>query len=225
MKLRQLVRRLRPSGWSGWPEKAYRRDRYQQRLLAVQEHLAECLDFALHSPVQILSICAGDGRDVIGVLRSHPRPKNAAAWLVELDRQSVAAGVRHATSVGLEHAVTFLNDDATDFATFTNIPPSDIVLVCGVWGHVPVAERARLVRALAAFCKPNGAAIWTRGLTLGLAQLREIQSQFVGPSWEEVRLQFTPDNRWGVATHRYRGPPVERPTSGRIFNFQCTAGH
>src|SRR3972149_3936770 len=81
MKLRQLVRGLRPSGWSGWPEKAYQRERYQQRLLVVQEHLAACLDFALHSPVSILSICAGDGRDVIGVLHSHPYPRDVAAWL------------------------------------------------------------------------------------------------------------------------------------------------
>ena len=219
------MRRLRPNRWSGWPEKAYQRERYQQRLLVVQEQLAECLNIALCSPGHILSICAGDGRDVIGVLRSHPRRRDVAAWLVELDRQSVAGGVRRATEAGLANTVTFLNDDATDYATYKNIPPSDIVLVCGVWGHVPVVERAGLVRAITAFCTPRGTVIWTRGVSKGLAQLHEIQSHFIGPSWEEVRLHLTPDNRWGVATHRYYGPPVERPESGRIFNFQRTAGH
>ena len=225
MKLRQWLRRFGSGEWGGWPEQAYQRDAYQQRLSAVQEHLAECLDTAPPGPVHIISICAGDGRDVIGVLESHPRRDDVSAWLVESNEQSVDFGIRRAQSAGLERTVNFVNEDATDYVTYRNMAPADIVLVCGVWGHVPTPERKPLVRAIASLCKPNGVVIWTRGVSKGLAQLREIQSHFVGPSWEEVRLHLTPDKWWGVASHRYYGPPVERPESGRIFNFQRTAGH
>lgn len=224
MQVRQLVRRLGWRVWSDWPEQAYQHPRYQQRLAAVQQHLAECLDLAPLGSVRILSMCAGDGRDVIGVLDSHPRRKDVVAWLVELDRQSVALGVRKAANAGLTHTVNFIYGDATDYATYQHIAPANIVLVCGVWGHVPVHERAFFVRAIATLCKPNGTVIWTRGVSLGMDRLREIQSHFAGSPWEEVRVSLTDDQKWAVATHRYCGPWLALPVSGRIFNFQRNAG-
>jgi len=224
MKLQQWLHRSRSSAWSRWPEEAYKQERYQQRLLTVQEHLAECLEAVPIGSVHITSMCAGDGRDVTGVLRSHPRRKDVSARLVELDRRSVAIGVRRSIDAGLEHAVTFLNKDATAYATYKDIGPADIVLVCGVWGHVPTHERARLVRAITSLCKPGGAVIWTRGVSNGVARLHEIQSLFSRSSWVEVRLSVTSDRNWAVTTYRYCGPPRELPDSGQIFHFQRSAG-
>ena len=223
-EIRKWLRPFGSSVWSGWPQDAYRREPYLQRLRAVQAHLAECLDCAPHGAVRILSLCAGDGRDVIGVLQSSPRRNDVDAWLVELDRQSVADGMRHLRASGLEKVVNFINADATEYATYKNLVPCDITLVCGIWGHVPGNERARLVRALASFCNPGGSVIWTRGISKGKSRLNDIQSQFGGSSWENVRLSFTPDEEWAVGTHRYRGPSLEKPASGRIFNFRRNAG-
>jgi hypothetical protein len=172
----------------------------------------------------MVSLCAGDGRDVIGVLKSSPRRNDVEAWLVELDRQSVADGVRHISTSGLENTVKFINADATDYATYKNIERCDIALVCGTWGHVPADERTFLIRALASFCKPGGFVIWTRGISKGMSRLDDIQSQFGPSSWQRVRLSFTPEEKWAVGTHRYRGPSVEKPPTGRIFNFRKNAG-
>ncbi len=225
MKLRHWLRRLGSGVWSGWPETAYQQETYQLRLLAVQRHLAECLDIAPHGSVRVISMCAGDGRDVIGVLGSHQRRKDVVAWLVELNRQSVAGGVRQTTIAGLQDSVSFINADATVCETYNGIAPSDIILLCGVWGHVPIHERGLVIRAIASLCKPGGTVIWTRGVSRGMTRLHEIQSLFAGPCWQKVRVSLTSDNKWAVATHRYCGPPKELPGSGRLFHFQPNAGH
>src|SRR5687768_13388422 len=149
MKLRQRLRRINSRSWTGWPAEAYAQLQYQQRLQTVQEHLRGVLDDAPVGPLRLISMCAGDGRDVIGTVRAHERRGDVSAWLVELDRQSVAAGIQEAAVAGLEGAVNFINADATDYATYQGVAPADIVLACGVWGHVPALERESLASALA----------------------------------------------------------------------------
>lgn len=224
MKLRQWIRAWRPDRWRGWPERAYQGGRYQQRLLTVQQHLAECLDRAPRGTVRIISMCAGDGRDVIGVLSSHPRRHDAVASLVELDGQSVAAGRRRRAGAGLDRAVDIRHSDATAFTTYDGIAPADVVLVCGVWGHVPVPERETLVRGLAALCRPGAAVIWTRGVARGMARFGEIAAHFAPAAWRAVRISATPDRRWAVATYRYCGPASPLPTAGHLFHFRARAG-
>jgi hypothetical protein len=224
MKLRQRLRRIRSRSWAGWPAEAYMRERFQQRLLAVQQHLRTNLDEAPAGPIKLISLCAGDGRDVISVLRTHERRRDVSAWLVELDRQSVAAGIRDSSIAGLQDAVHFVNADATDFVTYMGMAPVDIVLACGVWGHVPMHQRESLVGALAALCKPRGAVTWTRGVSCGITRLNQIEIQFARPKWECVQTTITADKKWAVATYRYAGLPVELPRAGRIFDFQRHAG-
>jgi SAM-dependent methyltransferase len=224
MQMRQVLRRLGWRVWSDWPQEVYQRQTYQQRLLKVQEHFAECLDNAPPGPVRVLSICAGDGRDVIGVLSSHPRQTDVTAWLVESNRQSIAIGTRQAASAGLATTVNFVSGDATLYETYKDIAPADIILVCGVWGHVAPDQRALLVASIASLCKPDGVVIWTRGLWPNMSGLQEIQSHFAGADWDKVRVTNTPDQKWAVATYGYTGPPHQLPTSGRLFRFQRRAG-
>ena len=223
MQMRRMLRRLGWRVWSDWPQEVYQQQYYQQRLLKVQEHFAECLDNAPRGAVRVLSVCAGDGRDVIGVLRSHPRRTDVTAWLVESNRRSLAIGIRHATSAGLEDAVNFLCGDATLCVTYKNIAPADIVLVCGVWGHVAANQRALLVAGIASLCKSHGVVIWTRGLVPNMSRLQDIQSQFAGLVWDELRVSTTTDQRWAVATYGYTGPPHQLSKSGRLFRFQRSA--
>ncbi len=224
MRFRHWFRRRDSELWNLWPDSAYKKQPYQHRLSTVQEHLAKCLDAAPVGSLRIISICAGDGRDVIGVLESHRRRSDVSACLLEQNPQSVAAGVCRSTTAGLENTVAFLNVDATAYATYKNLAPADIVLLCGVWGHVPADERGQLVQAVASLCNPGGTVIWTRGVAKGMIRLRQIQIHFAAPAWDQVRLSLTRDNNWAVVTHRYCGPTGKLPASGRIFNFRAGAG-
>jgi hypothetical protein len=55
----------------------------------VRGHLRE-LDRAPAGDVRLISLCAGQGRDVIGALTGHPRRDDVRARLVELDERNVA---------------------------------------------------------------------------------------------------------------------------------------
>jgi len=224
MRLRQWFRHLGPGLWSDWPQRAYKQRRYQQRLAAVQAHLFDCLNAAPAGQVRVISVCAGDGRDLLGVLEIHQRRNDVAAWLIEQSAQSVNAGAARASALGLADAVNFLHADATLYATYQGIAPADIVLFCGVWGHVPAHERISVIRALACLCKPDGVVIWSRAIAKGLERLEQIQSLFRAPPWERTALTSTPDKTWAIATHRYCGPAADLPSEGQIFRFSTGAG-
>jgi hypothetical protein len=206
--------------WNGWPAEAYRSESYRQRLGEVQAHITECLDLAPPGRVRLVSMCAGDGRDVVGVLRGHPRREDVHALLVESDAESVARGAAASVEAGLGRQVRFEVGDATDFSTYVGHVPCDLMLVCGVWGHVPPDQRPRLVAGLGSLVAPGGAVVWTRGVSGGRMRFDEIEQHFAPQEWELARLTMTRDQQWAVATHRHVGAPQR----GRMFTFVANAG-
>ena len=77
----------------------------------VQGHLRAELERAPAGDVRLVSLCAGQGRDVIGVLTGHPRRHDVRARLVELDERNVALARQAAQAAGL-HGVEVLQADA-----------------------------------------------------------------------------------------------------------------
>jgi hypothetical protein len=224
MHFRRMLLWLRPKVWNGWPDKIYQDKSYQQRLEAVQGQIKKFLDTAPAGPFRILNICAGDGRDVLGAVCEHPRRTDVFAWFVELDRDSVEQGRQTAVKLGLENSTRFINGDATVYSTYRSVGRADLVIACGVWGHVPTPEKPSLVRAMATFCNPGGRLIWTRGVSRGIEKVRELEALFDEQTWDDHQLTFTPNKSWAVAIYRYCGPMLELPADGQIFNFQRNAG-
>ena len=74
------------------------------RLRLVQAQLADALDHAPAGPVRLLSLCAGQGRDVIGVLPTHPRRDDVSAVLIEADAANAETARRNAAAAGLAQA-------------------------------------------------------------------------------------------------------------------------
>src|SRR6185295_8650662 len=71
------------------------------RLAVVQECIGLALDAAPPGPIRIVSMCAGEGRDLLGVLEHHPRRADARGRLVELDPGLAATARAHAPA-GIE---------------------------------------------------------------------------------------------------------------------------
>src|SRR5260370_35112395 len=61
------------------------------RLLVVQDLIATALDEAPPGPVRVISMCAGQGRDLIGAARRHRRGRDLSGILVEADPRNVTA--------------------------------------------------------------------------------------------------------------------------------------
>ena len=115
-------------------------------------------------PIRIVSLCAGQGRDVIDVVATHPRGPEVSALLVELDPALVAFARDRAAAAGAGGRAGSGSSRATPRSaagTPTHVP-ADIVLVCGVFGNISAADITRTIQAMRGFCVPGGQVVWTR---------------------------------------------------------------
>jgi hypothetical protein len=71
--------------WHKWHNVYDENPALQKRLVLVRKHLSRCLDRSAPGEVRIISVCAGDGRDILRTLAGHERLADARARLVELD--------------------------------------------------------------------------------------------------------------------------------------------
>lgn len=93
------------------------------RLRAVQRRIADALDSRPDGPIPVLSVCAGQGRDLLGVLTRHPRRADVRARLVELDPANADAARTAASASGLE-GVEVVTGDASSTTAYAGMAPS-----------------------------------------------------------------------------------------------------
>lgn len=125
----------------------------------VQARLGEALDRCRPGPVQVVSMCAGQGRDVLGVLAHHRRAGDVVARLVESDPRNAALARQGASPFA---GVEVIEADAGGTDAYIGAVPADIVLACGVFGNISDDDIHRTVAAFPSLCAPGAAVIWTR---------------------------------------------------------------
>ncbi|MGH3476768.1 MAG: hypothetical protein ACRDPQ_12145 [Nocardioidaceae bacterium] len=86
--------------WSEWHD-AYARpgSGLGDRLVAVRAQIDRRLDATGPDPVRVVSACAGDGRDLLGVLAGRSDPDRVTAVLVEYDAGLAACARRAAKTL------------------------------------------------------------------------------------------------------------------------------
>src|SRR5204862_3093205 len=67
-----------------------------RRLEVVQDRIAAALEQAPPGPIRVISMCAGQGRDLLGALADHARAIDVTARLVELDPRNVVVARQEA---------------------------------------------------------------------------------------------------------------------------------
>ena len=106
----------RSTDWQKWHNEYDDPDsRLSERLRVVQAHVAAALDerAVQPGPIRIISMCSGQGRDVIGALANHPRRHHVAAMLVELDEGLAEASRAGAIAAGLAGVSVRCTDAST----------------------------------------------------------------------------------------------------------------
>jgi hypothetical protein len=185
-----------------------------RRLAAVQERLRAIVESAPPGPIHVVSLCAGEGRDLFGALDGHPRRGDVRARLVEINPLLVARA-RARVNGG---AVEVVEGDAGDTGAYSGAVPADVVLLCGVFGNISDADIARTVRAMPGFVVPGAHVIWTR-------HRREpdvvpsINAWFAEQDFELVWLSEK-DAGYGVGVHRFIGVPRTLPAGQTMFTFR-----
>lgn len=190
-----------------------------RRLRVVQTHIARWLDERAGDAVlRVVSACAGQGRDLIGVLAERPRDAlRVRALLVELDPRNVAAARANAAAAGLD-GVTVREADAGRVATYLDAVPADLVMLCGVFGNVPAADVERTVRATPQLCASGATVMWTRSRKAP-DLTPTIRRWFEDAGFEEVAFDAPGDVSFSVGVCRMVGPPARPDASQVLFDF------
>jgi hypothetical protein len=203
------------SDWHGW------HDEYDtpgstlaRRLEIVQGLIGEALDRAPEGPISVISLCAGQGRDVIDVLAHHPRGGDVRARLVELDPRNASAARSLAARLP---GVDVVTGDAALTSNYLGYVPADIVVACGVYGNLSDADIERTVDYCTRLCATGGTVIWTRGRWQP-DLLPEICDWYEQRSFERLWVS-DPSFPAGVAAHRFLGAPAPLEPDATMFTF------
>lgn len=183
-----------------------------QRLGVVREWIRLSVEAAPPGPVRTVSICAGDGRDLVGALAGHPRRNDVQGLLIEIDPELAERG-RATLWPGLDYLV----GDAAQTDNYLGAVPADLVLACGIFGNISEDDIAATVHAMPAFLAPGGTVIWTRHR--GPPDLvATIDGWFADAGFARVFVS-APEHQYGVGVHRLVNTPQPLPETEHLFTF------
>ena len=172
---------------------------YLRGILAGLEPTAE--------PIRLLSMCAGDGGDVLPVLAALRSGPAVRALLVELDPELAGRARAQASQLGLAE-VRVRTADAGRSASYAELVPAHIVLACGVFGNIEPADVRRTVGALPGLLCPGGWVIWTRGRGAdGTDASQWVRKLFAERGFAELGFSAPDDAKFRVGLHRLQRPP------------------
>ncbi len=188
-----------------------------RRLVLVQDQLRFALDRAPAGPVRLLSLCAGEGRDVLGVLASHPRRDDVRARLLELNPKLSAAARAEAAAQQLELEVRTTDAGLTD--GYVGAVPADVVLVCGVFGNVSTEDIEAIITSLDQLCAAEASVLWTRH-RFPPDMTPTIRDWFAQSGFRELAFDVLGDSDYvSVGHHAFAGQPAALQTGRRLFTF------
>ena len=211
--------------WQGWHAK-YDDPAHplSRRLVQVRRILGRTLESRDGRPTQLVSMCAGDGRDTLPVLATGHLVVDAV--LVELDERLAGAARDQAVELGLAN-VEVRTGDAGALATYSGVRPADVLLACGVFGNITDDDLETTVASLPRLLAPDATVIWTRGIAVpGDPTARRedpvalVRETFARHGFEEVDLTLTEDGWFGIGVHRFTEPAEPTaPVGERMFAF------
>ena len=186
-----------------------------RRLSVVRQRVGEALGASRESSVRILSLCAGDGRDLLPILAASPQPVESVV-LIEQDPVLADVARQAAADLKLRH-VMVITGDAGNPAHIT-VAPVDLLLLCGIFGNVSEFDIKTTIAATPGLLRDGGRVIWTRGSTD--PDLRPtIRGWFTEAGMREIAFDSEPAGFGvGVAT-RPAGTDPTTATPPRLFSF------
>lgn len=206
--------------WHSWhDEYADRASPLSRRLRIVQDHIAAFLDETARGPVSVVSACAGQGQDLLGVLLQRPpaERERVRAVLVEADARNVAVAQRAVTEARLQ-AVEVRRADAGHARAYRTVAPADLLLMCGVFGNISDADVERTVHALPGLCAAGATVIWTRSRRAP-DRTPVIRQWFADAGFTERAFHAPDDVEFSVGVHKMTVGPQPLTRHGTLFRF------
>lgn len=190
-----------------------------RRLAVVQGQLSDALDRCRSGRIRVTSMCAGQGRDILGVLARHPRAGDVVARLVEFDPRNAAVARQGAAPFP---GVEVVEGDAGRTDAYAGAVPVDVLLACGVFGNISDEDIERTVAAFPSLCAPGATVIWTRHRQEPDVTPR-VREWFRSAGFEEVAFCALPDSMMTVGSNRLVGEALPFRAGQYLFRFDRTA--
>ncbi|MCZ7588179.1 MAG: hypothetical protein M5U27_04810 [Gaiella sp.] len=188
-----------------------------RRLVVVRRRVGESLDALGADARRVLSLCAGTGGDLLPELAARPR-LSPETLLVEANAELVDAARAAAASAALDH-VRVRCADAGRLASFADVLPVDLLLLCGIFGNLSGRDIQRTVSAAPGMLRRGALVVWTRGRFEGEDLRPTVRRWFVDTGFDEVAYDGEPES-YGVGVARWAGPgPGGREVPERLFTF------
>ncbi len=205
------------SHWESWHDPYRDKDSYlSHRLETVKRRLKESIG-QFEVPVKVLSLCAGQGHDVIQTLRENPSLNISKALLVELDPKNVSIGEGEIRLSGLEN-VSYLEGDAANMALYSDFVPVEILMLCGIFGNITLEDIRKTLAASSSFLTLGGTLIWTRHRRKPdvTPKIRNWCEEF---GYQEVAFDAPDKDDFSVGTYQLEKAPLPFVSDGKLFQF------
>jgi hypothetical protein len=177
----------------------------RRRLAIVQRHIRNALDEFEGSPLRVVSMCAGEARDLLGAVESSER-RDIIGRLVELDPELARRAQARKDDLGLTR-LEIVVGDAGQADAYEGAVPADLVLMCGVFGNISDADIQRTASSVPMLAAPGATVIWTRHR--GDPDLTpSIRDWFRDAGCTDVAFDPVPDSPASVGVARFEGKHV-----------------
>lgn len=201
--------------WLKWHEEYNDPECHRARRLAVvQREISAFLDSARPGPIRVIAMCAGDGRDLLGVLDQHTRANDVSGRLVELDSRLVERAQRAAPD-GLE----VVEADAGISDSYEGACPADLVMTCGVFGNVAEDHIRATIVSWRFLLSRGGTVIWTRGALPGNDLRPLVRAWIQEAGFVEVAFHGAAPPSDGVGVAKLVVDPEPFRRGVRMFRF------
>ena len=189
---------------------------HSARLGVVRRCIGAALDALGPRCRGIVSLCAGDGRDVLPELALRPALA-PEVLLVELEPTLARDAAENAAGLGLA-GVLVAEADAGDTAVFVDALPCDLLLLCGIFGNIADDDIRATLAAVPAMVRPGGYVVWTRGWFEHGDLRPQVREWSVEAGLSEVSYEGAPA-QYGVGLYRCPEVAQSGPLPERLFTF------
>ncbi len=199
--------------------------RLQVRTELVHRHIGAFLDEREPGArIRIVSVCAGQGRELLPVIAAHPRKADVSARLIELDPRNVAAACELVEELRLDWFVEIVCGDASVTDAYAGAVPADLVLLCGVFGCIPAADVQTTIGRLPELCAPGATVVWAHQ-PLEPELSIQIRRLFEESGFAELAFDRPGTETSAVGVCRLVAPPRPLVRGVRLFTFPKEPHH